>query len=49
MVVEIHVAIRFEIVSRHRDHLRLHIEEALVVKRLKPTLNRREETMGTGF
>ena len=42
-------SIRFEIVSRHRDHLHLHIEEALAIKRLKPTLNRREETMGTGF
>ena len=41
--------ILFEVVVRNRDPLRLHIEEALTIKRLKPALNRRQEDMGTGF
>ena len=41
--------IRFKIIQHHPDLLRLHIEEAIAIKRLAPTLNRRQETLGTGF
>ena len=37
------------IISQNHDDLRLHIEEALAIKTLKPELNKRQEEMGTGF
>ena len=42
-------SITFEIVSQHRDVLRLHIEEAFAIHAMQPSLNRREEHLGTGF
>ena len=42
-------SIKFEILAHERDILRLHIEEAMAIEQLKPTLNRRRETLGTGF
>ena len=39
----------FKITSQNHDDLRLHTEEALVIKRLKPELNKRQQEMGTGF
>ena len=39
----------FKIISQNHDDLRLHIEEALAIKMLKPELNKRQEEMGTGF
>ena len=39
----------FKIISQNHDDLRLHIEEALAIKTLKPELNKRQEEMGTGF
>ena len=39
----------FKIISQNHDDLRLHIEEALAIKTLKPDLNKRQEEMGTGF
>ena len=39
----------FRILSGHHDNLRLHIEEAMATKQLKPELNRRQEELGTGF
>ena len=39
----------FKIISQNHDDLRLHIEEALALKTLKPELNKRQEEMGTGF
>ena len=39
----------FKIISQNHDDLRLHIEEALAIKTLKPELNERQEEMGTGF
>ena len=37
------------IVKQQHDDLRLHIEEALAIKTLRPDLNKRQEEMGTGF
>ena len=39
----------FKIVKQQHDDLRLHIEEALSIKTLRPDLNKRREQMGTGF
>ena len=39
----------FEIVKQQHDDLRLHIEEALAIKTLRPDLNKRQEEIGTGF
>ena len=39
----------FKIVKQQHDDLRLHIEEALAIKTLRPDLNKRQEEMGTGF
>ena len=36
-------------IKHQPDLLRLHIEEATAIKQLKPTLNRRQETLCTGF
>ena len=41
--------IGFRILAGHHDNLRLHIEEAMAIKQLKPELNRRQEELGTGF
>ena len=41
--------INFKTIKHQPDLLRLHIEEAIAIKQLKPTLNRRQETPGTGF
>ena len=41
--------IDFKTIKHQPDLLRLHIEEAIAIKKLKPTLNRRQETLGTGF
>ena len=41
--------IKFEILKRCSDDLRLHIEEALAIQQFRPSLNRRVEDMGTGF
>ena len=41
--------ITFKILKRCQDELRLHIEEAMCIQALRPSLNRREEDMGTGF
>ena len=41
--------INFTVVKYQRNDLRLHIEEALAIKKLRPTLNRRQEDLGTGF
>ena len=40
--------INFTVVKQRND-LRLHIEEALAIKKQRPTLNRRQEDLGTGF
>ena len=42
-------SIKFEILKRCSDDLRLHIEEALAIQQFRPSLNRRVEDMGTGF
>ncbi len=42
-------AITFKIIEHQTDVLRLHIEEALAINRLKPPLNRRQEHLSTGF
>ena len=39
----------FKIVDRASDQLRLRIQEAYWIQRRQPTLNRKEENMGTGF
>ena len=41
--------IKFIILRRQKDLLRLHIEEAMAIRTFKPTLNRRQEDLGTGF
>ena len=41
--------INFKTIKNQPDLLRLHIEEAIAIKQLKPTLNRRQETLVTGF
>ena len=41
--------INFKTIKHQPDLLRLHIEEAIAIKQLKPTLNRRQETLGMGF
>ena len=41
--------INLKTIKHQPDLLRLHIEEAIAIKQLKPTLNRRQETLGTGF
>ena len=41
--------INFKTIKHQPDLLRLHIEEAIAIKQLKPTLNRRQEMLGTGF
>ena len=41
--------INFKTIKHQPDLLRLHIEEAIAIKQLKPTLNHRQETPGTGF
>ena len=41
--------IKFEILRRCSDDLRLHIEEALAIQQFRPSLNRRVGDMGTGF
>ena len=41
--------ISFRILAGHHDNLRLHIEEAMAIKQLKPELNRHQEELGTGF
>ena len=41
--------IEFSILSSHRDNLRLHIQEAMAIKELRPELNRQQEDLGTGF
>ena len=41
--------ITFKILKRCQDELRLHIEEAMCIQALRPSLNCREEDMGTGF
>ena len=43
------IAISFEIVRHERNTLRLHIEEALAIRKYKPELNRRPEDLGAGF
>ena len=44
-----HPSITFRIIKHERDLLRLHIEEAMAIQELRPTLNRRNEELGTGF
>ena len=39
----------FRIVKQQHDDLRVHLEEAVAVKTLRPDLNKRQEKMGTGF
>ena len=39
----------FNILDRASDLLCLRIQEAYWIQRRQPTLNRKEETMGTGF
>ena len=46
---EVKPSVTFKIIKHQRDLLRLHIEESMAIKQLKPTLNRRLETLGTGF
>ena len=41
--------IKFEILKRCSDDLRLHIEEALTIQQFSPSLNQNVEEMGTGF
>ena len=41
--------ISYQILDRCNDELRLRIKEAMAIQRLRPTLNRRDEDMGTGF
>ena len=41
--------ITFKILTHQPDLLRLHIEEALRIKQHRPSLNRRQEMLGTGF
>ena len=41
--------INFKTIKHQPGHLRLHIEETIAIKQLKPTLKRRQETLGTGF
>ena len=42
-------SLSFRILAYQRNALRLHIEEAMAINKLKSSLNRRQETMGTGF
>ena len=42
-------SITFEVLSQHRDVLHLHIEEAMAIQSLRPSLNRRDEHLGKGF
>ena len=41
--------IKFIILRRQKDLLRLHIEEVMAIRTLKPTLNRRQRDLSTGF
>ena len=41
--------INFTIVKHQRNDIRLVIEDVLAIKKLRPTLNRRQEDLGTGF
>ena len=41
--------ISFDIIHHNRDALRLRIEEAMTIQRMRPVLNRCLEDMGTGF
>ena len=43
------VTLSFKIVKQQHDNLRLHIEEALAIKTLRPDLKKRQEEMGIGF
>ena len=43
------VMISFDIFHHTRDALRLRIEEAITIQRMRPVLNRCLEDMGTGF
>ena len=43
------VKLSFKIVKQQYDDLRIHIEEALAIKTLRPDLNKHQEEMGTGF
>ena len=42
-------SISFKIIKHEQDLLRLHIEEAMAIRKSNPALNRRRETLGTGF
>ena len=42
-------SINFQIIKHQPDLLRLHIEEAIAIQKFNPALNRRRETLGTGF
>ena len=42
-------SISFKIIKHEQDLLRLHIEEAMAIRKSNPALNRRPETLGTGF
>ena len=41
--------ISFDIIHHNRDALRLRIEEAMTIQRMRPVLNRRLEDIETGF
>ena len=38
--------IQFKVITHHQDSLRLHIEEALTIKKHAPTLNCKQEDLG---
>ena len=42
-------SITFQIIKHQPDLLRLHIEEAIAIQKFNSALNRRRETLGTGF
>ena len=42
-------AIQFKVIDRAHDNLRLHIREAIAIKEMEPSLNRRQEELNTGF
>ena len=42
-------SMNFQIIKHQPDLLRLHIEEAIAIQKFNPALNRRRETLGTGF
>ena len=42
-------SINFQIIKHQPDLLRLHNEEAIAIQKFNPALNRRRDTLGTGF